>query len=64
MPFLTEELWHQLGDRDEKDCVIVAQYPEVKAYDNEVLEKAKIAFELISQIRNTRSSKGLSLRNN
>ncbi|GAB3340832.1 valine--tRNA ligase [Marivirga atlantica] len=60
MPFLTEELWHQLGDRDEKDCVIVAQYPEVKAYDNEVLEKAKIAFELISQIRNTRSSKGLS----
>ena len=60
MPFLTEELWHQLAERDDKDCIIVAKYPEVTSFDQTVLDKAKIAFELISQIRNTRSSKGLS----
>jgi len=60
MPFLTEELWHQLAEREEKDCVIVAEYPKVESFDQAVLDKAKIAFELISQIRNTRSSKGLS----
>lgn len=60
MPFLTEELWHQLGERSAKDCVIVAEYPKVKAFDEALLEKAKMAFEVISQVRNTRSSKGLS----
>ncbi len=40
--------------------MIVAEYPQVKRYDNSLLEKAKVAFELISQVRNTRSSKGLS----
>ena len=60
MPFLTEEIWHQLGERAQRDCVIVAEYPQVKRYDNSLLEKAKVAFELISQVRNTRSSKELS----
>jgi valyl-tRNA synthetase len=60
MPFLTEELWHQLGERSERDCVIVAKYPEAKAFDGALLEKAKMAFEVVSQVRNTRSSKGLS----
>ena len=60
MPFLTEELWHQLAERTAKDCVIIAPYPEPKKYDEAVLEQAKIAYELISQVRNTRSSKGLS----
>lgn len=60
MPFLTEELWHAIRGRDEKDCIIVAQWPEKKAFDTELLEQSGWVFEAVSQCRNTRSSKGLS----
>lgn len=60
MPFLTEEIWHQITERDEKDCVIVNHWPIEKDYDNAILHDAKTAFELVSQIRNIRASKGIS----
>ncbi|HET8859009.1 valine--tRNA ligase [Marivirga sp.] len=60
MPFLTEEIWHQITDRDDKDCVIVNHWPIEKDYDKAILHDAKIAFELVSQIRNIRASKGIS----
>lgn len=27
MPFITEELWHDIKERDAKDCVIIAEWP-------------------------------------
>jgi valyl-tRNA synthetase len=60
MPFITEELWHGLKDRDEKDCIIVASWPETSSFDQAILNEAVIAFDIVSEIRNARSSKGLS----
>lgn len=60
MPFLTEEIWHQITDRDEEDCVIVNHWPIEKDYDKAILLDAKTAFELVSQIRNIRAAKGIS----
>jgi len=60
MPFITEELWHGLKDRDEKDCIIVAAWPEPSSFDQAILNEAVIAFDVVSEIRNARSSKGLS----
>jgi valyl-tRNA synthetase len=60
MPFLTEEIWHQIAEREEKDCVIVNHWPIEKDYDQTLLQDAKTAFELVSQIRNIRASKGIS----
>jgi len=60
MPFLTEEIWHQITDRDDKDCVIVNHWPIEKGYDKAILVDAKTAFELVSQIRNIRAAKGIS----
>ncbi|MEL6537107.1 MAG: valine--tRNA ligase [Bacteroidota bacterium] len=60
MPFLTEEIWHELGNRTEKDCIIVAEWPAVGSFDEEPLSQAQTVFDLVSQIRNLRSSKGLS----
>ena len=60
MPFLTEEIWHQITDRDDKDCVIVNHWPIEKDYDKAILHDAKVAFELVSQIRNIRAAKGIS----
>jgi valyl-tRNA synthetase len=62
MPFITEELWHHLNDRSESDCIIVAKWPEESAPDQQVLSGFNFAAEVVAQIRNLRSSKGLSPR--
>lgn len=60
MPFITEELWHELKDRDTKDCILVAEWPKVQSFNTSIIEKSSIAQEIITQVRNVRSSKGLS----
>jgi valyl-tRNA synthetase len=60
MPFITEELWHGLVDREAKDCIIRASWPVAGTAEAAVLDAARIGFEIISGIRNLRSSQGLS----
>lgn len=60
MPFITEELWHELNERDSKDCVIVATWPKAKSFDENRINEGAYAFEIIGEIRNFRSSKGIS----
>jgi valyl-tRNA synthetase len=60
MPFITEELWHELQQREEKNCIITAQWPVAQSYDRAILEEAGIAFSVITEIRNTRNAKSIS----
>jgi valyl-tRNA synthetase len=60
MPFITEELWHELQDRSEGDCIIVAPWPSTHKYNKSILAEGAIALDVISEIRNTRNTKGLS----
>ena len=60
MPFITEELWHELGEKDESDCILVAPYPAAAGFDTEITEQAAVAFEVVTQIRNIRNTKGIS----
>jgi valyl-tRNA synthetase len=60
MPFITEELYHELNDREEKDCIIKAPWPTSKLFDENIVTQGNFAFQIIGEIRNTRSSKGLS----
>lgn len=60
MPFITEELWHELKKRDEKDCVIVAKWPAAKNYKIELLEAFERSKELVASIRNIRQQKQIS----
>ncbi len=59
MPFITEELWHDLKDREE-DCVIVALWPTPQPFDASILKEGQFAFDIITEIRNTRKVKGIS----
>ena len=60
MPFITEELWNELTEKKERECIIVATWPGPKAYNNEILNEAAFAFDVITEIRNTRNIKGIS----
>lgn len=57
MPFITEEIWHEIRERGDKACIIVASWPEKHTFDNELLDKAALNFDIISNIRNIRNSK-------
>lgn len=59
MPFITEEIWHLLRDREDKDCVIVAQWPSAGA-NSKLVEEFELVKDIISNIRNFRKSKNLS----
>lgn len=60
MPFITEELWHDLQGRRAEDCVITAPYPTAKPFDQAILNEALFAFDVVTEIRNTRNTKNLS----
>jgi valyl-tRNA synthetase len=62
MPFITEELWHNLRDRDMADCLIVSTWPTVSPGDPAMITTANTAFEIVKEIRNHRNARGLSPR--
>lgn len=57
MPFITEEIWHEIRERDAKDCIIVASWPEKSTFDQNLLDQAALSFDVISNIRNIRNNK-------
>ena len=60
MPFITEEIWHQLKTRGENDTICKEFYPKADKYNLEIIEQGQIYQEIVSQIRNIRSGRGLS----
>jgi valyl-tRNA synthetase len=60
MPFISEELWHELRERTDKDCITVAAWPAAGARDGRILESAAQAFAMVTEVRNVRNGKGLS----
>ena len=60
MPFITEELWHELKERNDKACIIVSDWPKASAPDDSIIEESSIAFGIVAEIRNCRNAKGIS----
>ncbi len=60
MPFISEELWHGIKERKEKDCLIIAKWPEVEEFDDIVLKDVDELFEIVAQVRNVRAGKQIS----
>lgn len=60
MPFISEDIWHNINERSENNNLIIASWPESKAFDADVLSKGLLLFDIITNVRNLRSSKGIS----
>ena len=57
MPFITEELWHEIHERTEKDCIIVSEWPKINSYSQEAIIGGNTIMEAVTQLRNIRSAK-------
>jgi valyl-tRNA synthetase len=60
MPFISEELWHLIKERNEKDCLIIAKWPDSKSPDRKLLSGFTVASEIVQQVRNIRKQKNIS----
>ena len=60
MPFVSEEIWHELNTRAEGNDLIVSKWPTRNSLDHTILEDFTIASGIITEIRNFRQSKGVS----
>jgi valyl-tRNA synthetase len=60
MPFITEEIWHLIKERKEKECIIIAEWPQTQTVNNELLKQFDVAYEVITNIRNLRKQKNIS----
>jgi valyl-tRNA synthetase len=59
MPFLTEEVWHTLKEREEGDDIIISRMPKVESYDKNMIQEFEIASDVINQIRKLRKEKSI-----
>jgi valyl-tRNA synthetase len=59
MPFVTEEIWHQLRTRGPGEDCIVARYPAAQEWDAAQIERVEKAKTLVSAIRETRNNQGV-----
>lgn len=59
MPFISEEIWHLIKERDEKDCIIVAEWPMT---ENAIDPSSFFELDqsIITTIRNLRKQKNIS----
>ncbi|MCA6069064.1 valine--tRNA ligase [Chryseobacterium sp. RG1] len=62
MPFLTEELWQTISERNTENALVIAQQKKAEAFNEDTIKNFETASEVISGIRNYRQTKGISPR--
>lgn len=62
MPFITEEIWHQLKERKSGEDCIMSAYPAGSNFDKKLVAQVEKAKELISKIRETRNTNQLGMK--
>jgi valyl-tRNA synthetase len=60
MPFISEEIWQNIQERQAGESICVAAYPKSNTTDEQILSDFEVLFELVSKIREIRNSKQIS----
>ncbi len=55
MPFVTEEIWHQLKERTEGDDCMLQRYPQAAIGDAHLLQDVETAKDIITKVREMRN---------
>ena len=62
MPFISEEIWHLLANREGKDCLMVTDMPTSQKVNKAILTEFDYVKEVIMGIRNVRKEKNIPMR--
>ncbi len=59
MPFITEEIWHYLKERNDGDDCVISQYPPYSDYDKNIISDFNSLKDIVAKIREQRTKNGL-----
>ncbi|MDY6320493.1 MAG: valine--tRNA ligase [Bacteroidales bacterium] len=59
MPFITEELWHDMADRGEGETIMYQPSPEASKHDEQLLDGFALAEETVNAVRSIRQQKNI-----
>ena len=62
MPFLTEEIWQIIAERNTKEALIVSTWPEIKPFNASLISDFENTIEVISAIRTIRKDKNIPFK--
>jgi valyl-tRNA synthetase len=62
MPFITEEVWHDLRDREEGDDCVVSTWPKAEAFDADIVKAFTLLQDTVSNIRDIRNKRKVGKR--
>jgi valyl-tRNA synthetase len=62
MPFLTEEIWHNIAARTPQEALIIAKWPTAKAFDEKLIHDFDFVTEVISGVRTIRKDKNIPFK--
>ena len=60
MPFITEELWHDMAERGEKETIMFARTPVAGPWDKGTINDFELAEEAVNALRGIRQQKNIS----
>jgi len=62
MPFLTEEIYHNIPNKNTSDALTISSWPANEKYFSSIVDEFEITKEIISNIRNYRKEKNISFK--
>lgn len=61
MPFVTEEIWHQLRERQDGDDCMMSDWPKVGAFDNDFISSVEQVKSIVTNVRDIRNNNGIKM---
>ena len=62
MPFITEELWHNIHQRNEGESIMITSYPSASFFDKGIIEQFEEIKNIITNIRNIRTENNIPFK--
>jgi valyl-tRNA synthetase len=59
MPFITEEIWQLISEREMGESLMVSAMPAPEQYNKELIEKVEAIKEVVTQVRSIRNDKNI-----
>jgi len=63
MPFITEEIWHQIEERNPSNALTISSWPVEKDYNEKLITEFTFVSEVVSGIRTIRKEKNIAFKN-
>ncbi len=60
LPFITEEVWHEIRTRSEDEFIMISEWPSVQNFDEFYLNSGELLQDITTNIRNIRNLSGIN----